>query len=214
MVTPDDVRYLQDTKPGLVRELHKTIAAQTVAYRNLPELDYGSLVDRPNMLSTQCEDGYMVGLPYGRHLKTYFEFDNIEAMRVEMLRLANELGELAVAHTACEVMVLEFNDFANRHHVDPIIVGADFSDPVNFALMRCRDVRDQELPDAPSGVSVRQAGESDGEAIAAMEQRVSGDDALGPPMPTEFFRAARWVALAEIEGETAGYIRVHDAVVE
>ena len=211
MVTPDDVRFVQDTKPGLVRELHRTIASQAVVYRNLQELDYGELVERSNVLSTQCDAGYILGVPYGRHLKTYFEFDNIDGMREELLGLTDELGALAVEHTACEVMVLEFNDFANRHHIDPIIVGANFSDPVNFALMRCRDVRDQELPDAPSGVSVREAGEADRETLAGLEQRVRGDDALGPPMPAGFFSDARWVAVAEVNGEAAGYIRILDA---
>jgi len=211
MVTPDDVRFVQDTKPGLVRELHRTIASQAVVYRNLQELDYGALVELPNVISTQCDAGYVLGVPYGRHIKTYFEFDNIDGMREELLGLVDDLGELAMQHTACEVMVLEFNDFANRHHIDPIIVGANFGDPVNFALMRCRDVRDQQLPDPPSGVSVRQAGEADGEKIAALEQRVRGADALGPPLPAGFIGDARWFALAEVDGEAVGYIRVLDA---
>lgn len=211
MVTPDDVRYLQDTKPGLVRELRKTIASQAVVYRNLQEWDYGAMVELPNVISTQCDAGYLLGVPYGRHLKTYFEFDNIRGMREELLGLADELGELAMKHTACDVMVLEYNDFANRHHIDPIIVGANFGDPVNVALMRCRDVRDQELPDAPSGVSVREVVDEDGEAIAALDQRVRGDAAVGPPLPAGFISDARWMALAEVDGEAAGYLRVLDA---
>lgn len=210
MVFPDASQFDQDRSPGLVRELHKSIASRPASYRNLPGLEYGDLVSLPTILSTQCDDGYIIGVPYGRHLKIYYEFDDFQPLRAEFTSLLNELGTLAVEHTECTLMVLQYRDFPNRHHVDPIIMGAEFDDPVSFSLMRCRDVREQQIPDAPDGVAVRPATEADGDLLSALEERVAGDDALAPPLPDAFFSAARAVLIAEADGAAVGYIRLVD----
>jgi len=65
MVTPDYSAYDQDRAPGMVRELHETLAARPITFRNQPERDYGALVKAARLLSVQCDDGYVLGLPYG-----------------------------------------------------------------------------------------------------------------------------------------------------
>ena len=211
MVTPDYARFDQDRKPGLIRELHQTLAARTLVYRNTEDVDYDDLLGRRNMLAANSERGYVLGLPYGRHLKLHYEFDGLEAMRSQFAELLNDLGRVAVRREACRLMVMDYTDFPNRHHVNHILMGADFADPVEWTRMRCRDVREQPLPAPPPGISVRAAGSDDADAIAALDERVSGDQAIAPPLPDGFFADACWVGVAEQDSALRGYVRLLDA---
>ena len=211
MVIPDSAAYDADRAPGLVRALHDTIADRPRLFRNQPALDYGALVREPRIITAQCEDGYVLGIPYGRHLKVFYEFDGLNLLRQHFGRLVDDLGELARDHTECRLMTLEYDDFPNRHYVDPMIIGARFRDPLPFMLLRCRDVREQDVPDAPDGVQVREAGEVDAALLQGLEERQSGEDALAPPLPDEFFSGARAVFLALRDGAAAGYLRLADA---
>ena len=211
MVTPDNTRYEQDVTPGLVRQLHETLALESVVYRNRTDVDYGELVKVPELIASQCDEGYVLGLPFGRHLRIFYEFDDIEAMRKQFPELLNEIGEIAIKNTGARVMLLEFNDFPRRHHQEHIFVGAQFGDSLEVALMRCRDVREQEIPDPPSGIEVRPAKAADVDLLAGLEERVMEDLALAPPLPANFLKDARWTGIAEIDGQPAGYLRLLDA---
>ena len=210
MVTPDNSRYNQDVTPGLVRQLHETLASNPLAYRNRNDVDYDDVVKQSRLVSSQSDDGYILGIPFGRHLRLYYEFESIEAMRQDFVGLLDDVSRLALANSDVARVVLDFNDFPRRHHQDSIFVGASFDDPLNISLMRCRDVREQEIPDAPAGVGVRAAVSADGDGIISLEERL-GDDALAPPLPSQFFDEARFAVLAEVDGKTAGYIRIVDA---
>ena len=211
MVTPDYARFEQDRKPGLIRELHQTLAARTLVYRNTEDVDYDELLGRRDLLAANSGQGYVLGLPYGHHLKLHYEFDGLESMRSQFAELLNDLGRVAVRRAACRLMVMDFTDFANRHHVNHILMGADFDEPVEWTRMRCRDVREQPLPAPPAGITVRVAGSDDADAIAALDERVSGDQAIAPPLPDGFFGDAGWVGVAEQDGALRGYVRLLDA---
>ena len=211
MVTPDNTRYEQDVTPGLVRQLHETLALESVVYRNRTDVDYGELVKVPELIASQCDEGYVLGLPFGRHLRIFYEFDDIEAMRKQFPELLNEIGEIAIKNTGARVMLLEFNDFPRRHHQEHIFVGAQFGDSLEVAAMRCRDVREQEIPDPPAGIEVRPAKAADIDLLAGLEERVMEDLALAPPLPARFLKDARWTGIAEIEGQPVGYLRLLNA---
>ncbi|MDE2639647.1 MAG: hypothetical protein OXI03_03590 [Chloroflexota bacterium] len=211
MVTPDYAAFDQDRARGLVNDLHQSISDTPRALRNQPTADYAAMLKLPRFLSTQCQDGYLLGIPYGRHLKLFYEFERLGPLQANLRDLVTDIAELAGKHTDCEVLALEFDDFPNRHHVDHSIVGAYFRDPLPFMLMRARDMRDQELPDAPDGVAVRSAVPGDADAIGEVEAEVAGDDALAPPLPDGFIESARSVLVAEREGAVVGYIRLVDA---
>ena len=211
MVTPDYTAFDQDRARGLVRDLHQAIAETPRVVRNQPGADYDAMFKLPRFLSTQCEGGYLLGIPYGRHLKLFYEFDSLGPLHANLRGLVNDMGELALKHSDCRLLALEYDDFPNRHHVDHTISGAHFRDPLSFLLLRCRDMREQELPDAPDGVTTRPATAADADAIADLEERVSGEDALAPPLPDAFLDSARTVLVAEREGAVAGYIRLLDA---
>ena len=210
MVIPENSRFAQDRARGFVRELHRNLAVKELSYRNVPDVDYSELVNRANIIATQSEDGYVLGVPHGRHLKVYYEFDYIERLRRDFTRLVRELSEIAHERTDCTVMALEFNDFPHRHYIDAILRGSDFSEPVDFAVMRCRDVREQEIPDASSGITIREASEADADTIVALEETLSGDAGIAPPLPAEFFSDVRWIGVAEVGGALRGYIRLQD----
>ena len=211
MVTPDSTRYEQDITPGLIRQLHEALSTHALAYRNRSDVDYGELVKSPELIASSCDDGYVLGVPFGRHLRIYYEFDQVEPMRRQFTELLNEVAEIAIKNSAIELLVLEFNDFPRRHRQESIFIGAEFDAPINLALMRCRDVREQEIPEAPSDVSVREATVADIDAFGQIEENIGGDDRLAPPFPKRFFDDARWIAIAEVDGAPAGYIRVSDA---
>lgn len=211
MVTPDSTAFQQDRAQGLVRDLHESIAQESRRFRSQPTADYAAMIMAPRMLSTQSEDGYLLGIPYGRHLKLFYEFESLGPLQAQLRGLVDDMGELALKHTDCRVLALEFDDFSKRHHVEHSIVGARFRDPLAFMLLRCRDMRDQELPDAPTGVNTRSATAHDADSIAALEERVSGEDAVAPPLPDGFLDSARSVLVAEREGALVGYIRLLDA---
>ncbi len=207
MVTPDYTRHAQDVAPGFVRELHETLATKQLAYRNQPDIDFDELVRSPRMLSTQCDDGYVIGIPYGRHLRVFYEFDTINHIRLHLTNLLNEMGELATEHSDSELMVIDYTDFPHRHYVEPMLIGAGFVSPSEVSVMRCRDVRDQALPEMATGISVRDASEDDADAVVQIEQQAAGDGAHAPPLAAQFFRDSEWVGIAEREGSPAGYIR-------
>ena len=211
MVTPDYAAFDQDRSEGLLRGLHESIAQEPRALRNQPTADYAAMLKLPRFLSTQCQDGYLLGIPYGRHLKLFYEFERLGALQTNLRDLVTDMAELAEKHTDCRVLALEFDDFPNRHHVDHSIIGAYFRDPLAFMLLRARDMREQELPDAPDGVSVRSASDADAESISALEAEASGDDSLSPPLPDGFIEGARSVLVAERGGAITGYIRLVDA---
>jgi hypothetical protein len=211
MVTPDYAAFDQDRARGLVHDLHQSIADTPRALRNQPTADFAAMLRLPRFLSTQCQDGYLLGIPYGRHLKLYYEFEKLGPLQANLRGLVTDMAELADKHTECQVLSLEFDDFPNRHHVDHSIVGAYFRDPLPFMHMRARDMREQALPDAPDGVGVRAAVPGDAEAIGALEADVAGDDALAPPLPDGFIESARSVLVAEHDGAVVGYIRLLDA---
>ena len=211
MVIPDYSRHLQDVKPGFVRELHQTLADKPLVYRNAPKTDYDALVSRTDLFTVTAEAGYIVGLPYGRHLKLFYEFDDLEFMRQEFAAMLNDLGRMVVQRSEAQLMVLDYTDFPHRHRVNPVLVGAEFDEPLEWTLMRCRDVREVDLPPAPDGVRVRAATPDDGEALGALEERLNGEGALAPPLPGEFFTAARAVIVAEVDGTIAGYLRLLNA---
>ena len=77
MVTPDYAAYDQDRASGLIHDLHRSIAETPRALRNQPTADYAAMLKLPRFLSTQCQDGYLLGIPYGRHLKLFYEFDRL-----------------------------------------------------------------------------------------------------------------------------------------
>ena len=211
MVTPDYAAYDQDRASGLIHDLHRSIAETPRALRNQPTADYAAMLKLPRFLSTQCQDGYLLGIPYGRHLKLFYEFDRLGPLQTHLRDLVTDMAELAEKHTDCRLLALEFDDFPNRHHVDHTFIGAYFRDPLPFMRMRVRDMREQELPDAPDGVSVRSASDADAAAISGLEAEASGDDALSPPLPDGFIEGARSVLVAEQGGAIAGYIRLVDA---
>ena len=211
MVIPDYSRHDQDRAPGMVRELHDTLASRPLVYRNQPELDFGELVRSPGALSVLCDDGYVLGVPYGRHLRLFYEFDTINHIRLNLTALLNDMGELAAANSEAELMVLDYNDFPHRHYVEPMLIGAEFPSPTEVSIVRCRDVRDQQLPDLNGGIAVREASPDDGGAIAAIEETASGEAAHAPPLADEFFSAAARVALAEQDGQPVGYLNLRDA---
>ncbi len=207
MVIPDYTRHAQDVAPGMVRDLHETLASKQLVYRNLPALDYDALVRQPRLLSTQCDDGYVIGVPYGRHLRVFYEFDTINHIRLHLTNLLNEMGKLAAEHSESELMVLDFNDAPHRHYIEPMMIGAGFSPPSEVAVMRCRDVRDQALPDPVAGIAVRDASPDDAEAIVEIEQQAAGEGSHAPPLAAQFFDEAEWIGIAERGGAPAGYIR-------
>ncbi len=211
MVVPDYTRFDQDRAPGMVRQLHETLATKALSYRNQPQQDFDALVRSPRMLSTQCDDGYVIGVPFGRHLRVFYEFDTINHIRLHLTHLLNDMGELATEHSDTQLMVLDFSDFPHRHYVEPMMIGAGFSSPSEVAVMRCRDVRDQSLPNIDDGISVRQASPDDSDAIVAIEQRAVGEAAHTPPLADQFFVDAEWVGLAEQDGKPAGYIQIAPA---
>ena len=211
MVIPDYTRHAQDVAPGMVRDLHETLATKALAYRNQPDLDFDQLVRLPRMLSTQCDDGYVIGVPFGRHLRVFYEFDTINHIRLHLTNLLNEMGELASEHSDAELMVVDYTDFPHRHYVEPMLIGAGFVSPSEVAVMRCRDVRDQSLPELAPGISVRDATADDGDAVVEIEQQSAGEAAHAPPLANQFFDEAEWVGLAERDGAPAGYIRTAPA---
>ena len=211
MVIPDYTRHAQDVAPGMVRDLHETLATKALAYRNQPDMDFDALVRLPRMLSTQCDDGYVIGVPYGRHLRVFYEFDTINHIRLHLTNLLNEMGELASEHSDAELMVIDYTDFPHRHYVEPMLIGAGFVSPSEVAVMRCRDVRDQSLPELAPGISVREATADDGDAVVEIEQQSAGEAAHAPPLASQFFNEAEWVGLAERDGAPAGYIRTAPA---
>ncbi len=211
MVTPDYSRHQQDVAPGMVRELHETLASKQLAYRNQPDLDYDALVRRPRLMSTQCDDGYVIGVPYGRHLRLFYEFDTINHIRLHLTNLLNDMGELANEHSETELMVLDFTDFPHRHYVEPMLIGAGFVSPSEVAVMRCRDVRDQALPELNGDLSVRGAEQSDADAIVEIEASAAGEAAHTPPLAPQFFEESEWIGIAERGGSPAGYIQVGPA---
>ncbi len=211
MVIPDYTRHAQDVAPGMVRDLHETLATKALAYRNQPDLDFDQLVRLPRMLSTQCDDGYVIGVPFGRHLRVFYEFDTINHIRLHLTNLLNEMGELASEHSDAELMVIDYTDFPHRHYVEPMLIGAGFVSPSEVAVMRCRDVRDQSLPELAPGISVREATADDGDAVVEIEQQSAGEAAHAPPLANQFFDEAEWVGLAERDGAPAGYIRTAPA---
>ena len=207
MVTPDYTRHAQDVAPGFVRELHETLASKQLAYRNQPEADFDELVRLPRMLSTQCDDGYVIGVPYGRHLRVFYEFDTINHIRLHLTNLLNEMGELATEHADSELMVIDYTDFPHRHYVEPMLIGAGFVSPSEVSVMRCRDVRDQSLPEIAPGIRVRDASADDAEAVVEIERQAVGEGAHAPPLASQFFGDSEWVGIAERDGSAAGYIR-------
>ena len=211
MVIPDYTRHAQDVAPGMVRDLHETLATKALAYRNQPDLDFDQLVRLPRMLSTQCDDGYVIGVPFGRHLRVFYEFDTINHIRLHLTNLLNEMGELASEHSDAELMVIDYTDFPHRHYVEPMLIGAGFVSPSEVAVMRCRDVRDQSLPELAPGISVRDATADDDDAVVEIEQQSAGEAAHAPPLANQFFDEAEWVGLAERDGAPAGYIRTAPA---
>lgn len=211
MVTPDYTAFDQDRAGGLIRDLHEAIAQKPRIFRNQPAVDFDALLKLPRMLSTQCDEGYLIGIPYGRHLKLFYEFEALGALQANLRQLVDDMGELALKHSDCRLITLEFDDFPNRHHVDHSIIGARFRDPLPFMLLRCRDMRDQDLPDAPEGFSTRLASDADAGAIAELEERVSREDALAPPLPDGFFEAARAILVTGHAGAVSGYVRLLDA---
>lgn len=212
MVTPDYTRYDQDRAPGFVRELHETLATKPLVYRNQPEVDYDQLVHLPRILSTQCDDGHVIGVPYGRHLRLFYEFDTINHIRLHLTNLLNEMGELANEYSDAELMVLDYNDFPHRHYVEPMLIGAEFPSPTEVSVVRCRDMRSQKLPEADEAIAVREAvPDADADAIVEIEQASAGEAAHAPPLANQFFPDAAWVGLAEVEGQPAGYIHLAEA---
>lgn len=211
MVTPDYAAYDQDRAQGLVRDLYETLTQAPRRLRSQPTADFSALIRSPRMLSTQSEDGYLLGIPYGRHLKLYYEFEKLGPLQSQLRGLVDDMGELAIKHTDCRLMALEFDDFPNRHHVEHSLVGSYFRDPLAFMLLRCRDMREQDLPDAPHAISVREASAADDGAIIALEERAAADDALAPPLPDRFFDDAKSILVAERDGLLVGYIRLLDA---
>ena len=208
MVIPDDVRFLQDVKPGLVRDLHKTISGHRVTYRNLVKVDLAPLVSAPGVLITVCESGYVLGIPNGRFLKIFYEFEKIDGLRKSLRRLLDELGELAVVNTDCELMVLEVDNLANRHHTEPIIIGADFTDPINFSLMCCRDIRDRKLMDLSNNIQARIASNIDWGDIESFEKHRNKRSELDFPLSSEIFNSMFCVVVAEVDESIVGYICV------
>ena len=211
MVTPDYTAYDQDRAPGLIRELHENLSTRQITFRNQPLRDYDQLVKTTRLLSVQCEDGYVIGLPYGRHLRLFYEFDTINHIRLHLTNLLNDIGELALQHSECELMTLDYNDFPHRHYVEPMLIGAAFPSPDEVSVMRCRDIREQSLPETNADVSVRQASEDDAAIIAELEQSAAGEAAHAPPLSPEFFGSAAWVGIAELDGRPAGYIHLSEA---
>ena len=206
----DAAAWDQDRTPGLVRELHRTLAGSDLLYRNLPETDYEALVERPDAISAQCDEGFLLGIPNGRQLLLYYEFRKVEAMRTLLSELLTDLGAVALERTLSRTMTLDYTDLPHRHRVDPILIGADFADPVTWSVMRCRDVREQPLPSPPEGITVRSAERDDAEAISALDERVMGEQAVAPPLPAGFLEGSRWTAVAEVDGALGGYMRVLD----
>ena len=134
LTTPHTTR----TAPrGLIRELHENLSTRQITFRNQPLRDYGQLVKTTRLLSVQCDDGYVIGLPYGRHLRLFYEFDTINHIRLHLTNLLNDIGELALQHSECELMTLDYNDFPHRHYVEPMLMGAAFVSPDEVSVMRC-----------------------------------------------------------------------------
>ena len=214
MVTPDYAAYAQDRAPGMVRRLHETLSTtRPITIRNQPNVDYDALVKAPRLLSAQCDDGFVIGIPYGRHLRLFYEFDAINHVRLHLTNLLNDMGELALEHSDCELMTLDYNDFPHRHYVEPMLIGAAFPSPAEVSVVRCRDVRDQKdkNPATNPDVGVREATEADSGAITDLEQRASGEAAHSPPLSDRFFTDAAWVGIAELNGQPAGYIHLAEA---
>ncbi len=212
MVIPDYTRHDQDRAPGFVRELHETLATKPLVYRNQPEFNYDQLVRLPRILSTQCDDGHVIGVPYGRHLRLFYEFDTINHIRLHLTNLLNEMGELANEYSDAELMVLDYNDFPHRHYVEPMLIGAEFPSPTEVSVVRCRDMRSQQQPETAAAVSVREASaDSDADTIVEIERAAAGEAAHAPPLATQFFPDAAWVGLAEVDGAPAGFIHLANA---
>ena len=210
MVIPDPTRYRQDVTPGLIRDLHQTLASRPLVYRNQPDVDIDAMLDHPDLLAAQCDDGFAAGTPWGRHLRVAYEFDSLNAIRNHLTRLLTELGELAHARGA-RLITMDYNDFPHRHWVDPMLIGAGFAPPSEVGVMRLRDVREVSPPAPAAGMSARPATAEDAEAIAGIEERAAGEGAHAPPLDGRFLEDASWVGIAEADGEPAGFLRIIDA---
>ena len=218
MVTPDPTRFEQDRAPGLVRRLHESLTSSERVYRNLLEVDYEALVQRADFLLVESDEGYLFGAPHGRQLRLYYDFSEIDAVQAQLGEMVVELSELALKRTACQFMTLDYDDHGNRHKVHLTFLGADFTEPEEWTLLRCRDVRPHEmaalritLPTPLPTIRVREATPPDLAAITDLEVRVRGEGAIAPPLPEDFLAGARAVLVAESDGRVAGYLRLASA---
>ena len=210
MVIPDYSRHEADRAPGLARELHRTLGDRELRYRNLSDADYDALVEESTAIVAHCPDGYVLGLPFGRQLRVYYEFGEVDAARDQLGRLILDLAEVSLKRTDCETMVLDYNDSGHRHLIHPTLLGAGFEE-LEWSLLRCRDMREVEPPAPADGIVVREATAADGEAIGRLDDAVRGADAMALPLPAGFVEEASWLGLAEVEGELAGFVRVGGA---
>lgn len=210
MVLPDWTRFAQDRRPGLVRRRHKSIASRRQVYRNLPDLAIETLASGANVVVVLREGGTVLGVRCGRRFKIFYEFDGVEVMRQELAAMLDEVGQFACEDSAASVMTLDFSDFPHRHLVEPILRAAGFDEPAEFALMRCTDVGAVAAPGPSPAVRVREAREGDAGIVVALEERLAGEDAMAPPLPSQFFADALWVGVAEVAGRPAGYMRIVD----
>lgn len=210
MAIPDPTRYQQDVTPGLIRDLHRTLASRPLVYRNQPDADIDAMLEHPDLLAAQCDDGFAAGTPWGRHLRVAYEFDSLNAIRSHLTNLLTDLGELA-HERGIELMTMDYNDFPHRHWVDPMLMGAGFAPPAEVSVLRLRDVREVQPPEPAAGVSAREATADDADLIAEIEERTAGEGAHAPPLDARFLSDARWVGIAEVDGAAAGFLRIVDA---
>ena len=189
--------------------LHQRLLKSPVKSYTLTEAQFEAIQSkRPELVSRQG-DAAVVGRPHRGYLEVHYGFPDVPQFRDHFAEVFEACTNASNKQEAPRGVLLSFRDRPNRDTAEKIFWLLALEEGRQWVEMDWVAVPEQPEP----GVAVadrfvvREAGEKDRDAIAAIEAEVSGEPKLDDAALSSLYENARWLrVVTDAAGEMVGFL--------
>lgn len=189
--------------------LHQRLLKSPVKSYTLTEEQFETIQSkRPELVSRQG-DAAVVGRPHRGYLEVHYGFPDVPQFRDHFAEVFEAVTNASNKQEAPRGVLLSFRDRPNRDAAEKIFWLLALDEGRQWVEMDWVAVPEQPEP----GVTVadrfvvREAGEKDRDAIAAIEAEISGEPKLDDASLNSLYENARWLrVVTDAGGETVGFL--------